>query len=174
MRVRTHPASSTEVQGEPHKVGRASDKVLLRTYSNWIQRERINPSTGNPATRHEDTIDRGMKQKLYCSLCTEKKTLSRNDASTRHLRMSHPGVSICGRVGGTVVTSNCKASPIFSVQIVHRLQGDGYIQHDCGPTCNNTPETEVVGGRFGIEGWFAGGQMFGTVIAVHVEMLECF
>ncbi|KAF8852987.1 hypothetical protein BDZ45DRAFT_93059 [Acephala macrosclerotiorum] len=61
--------------------------------------ERINPSTGKPCnttfsrpydlTRHESTTHNAKKQKIYCSLCTEK-MFSRNDAFLRHLRIVHP------------------------------------------------------------------------------------
>jgi len=60
--------------------------------------ERINPTTGKPCntifsrpydlTRHEDTIHNARKQKVRCALCVEEKTFSRNDALTRHMRVS--------------------------------------------------------------------------------------
>ncbi|CAD6502765.1 BgTH12-05355 [Blumeria graminis f. sp. triticale] len=62
--------------------------------------DRINPSTGKPCntifsrpydlTRHEDTIHNTHKQKVYCPLCEDEKSFSRNDALTRHLRVVHP------------------------------------------------------------------------------------
>lgn len=69
--------------------------------------ERTNPSTGKPCnsifsrpydlTRHEDTIHNSRKQKVRCHLCTEKKTFSRNDALTRHMRVVHPNVTWPGK-----------------------------------------------------------------------------
>lgn len=62
--------------------------------------DRINPSTGKPCntlfsrpydlTRHEDTIHNTQKQKVYCPLCEDEKSFSRNDALTRHMRVVHP------------------------------------------------------------------------------------
>ena len=70
--------------------------------------DRINPSTGKPCnsifsrpydlTRHEDTIHNARKQKVRCSLCTEEKTFSRNDALTRHMRVVHPEVDFPGKI----------------------------------------------------------------------------
>jgi hypothetical protein len=64
--------------------------------------ERINPATGMPCntnfsqpynlTRHEDTIHHARKQQLRCDMCTDGKTLSRNDALARHMRVVHPDV----------------------------------------------------------------------------------
>ncbi|KAL3479811.1 hypothetical protein BJX99DRAFT_61721 [Aspergillus californicus] len=69
--------------------------------------ERKNPSTGKPCnsvfsrpydlTRHEDTIHNARKQKVRCSMCTEEKTFSRNDALTRHMRVVHPDVDWPGK-----------------------------------------------------------------------------
>lgn len=69
--------------------------------------DRVNPSTGKPCntvfsrpydlTRHEDTIHNARHQKIRCSLCTEVKTFSRNDALTRHFRVVHPEVELPGK-----------------------------------------------------------------------------
>src|SRR5205814_2313768 len=81
---------------------------ILHSIDDGLQRpvtghrcKHINPSTGKPCnsvfsrladlTRHEGTIHNAHKQKARCYLCTEeKKTFSRNDALTRHMRMVHP------------------------------------------------------------------------------------
>jgi Zinc finger, C2H2 type len=43
-------------------------------------------------TRHEDTIHRTWKQKLWCHLCTKEKTFSRKDGLTMHKRVVHQDV----------------------------------------------------------------------------------
>lgn len=59
---------------------------------------RINPTTGKPCntifsrpydlTRHEDTIHNTARQKVRCELCNDDKTFSRQDALTRHKKVS--------------------------------------------------------------------------------------
>ncbi|KAI4184135.1 MAG: hypothetical protein L6R41_004958 [Letrouitia leprolyta] len=69
----------------------------------WFHKcERISPSTGKPCntifsrsydlTRHEDTIHNVRKEKVKCHMCTEERTFARNDALTRHMRITHPEV----------------------------------------------------------------------------------
>ncbi|KAF9890307.1 hypothetical protein FE257_005973 [Aspergillus nanangensis] len=88
-----------------HLVGR--DTASRNSQAGPHRCERINPSTGKPCnsifsrpydlTRHEDTIHNARKQKVRCSLCTEEKTFSRNDALTRHMRVVHPEVDWPGK-----------------------------------------------------------------------------
>ena len=61
--------------------------------------DRINPSTGKACktyfsrsydlTRHEDSVHK-VRKTLQCHYCIEKKTFSRGDAFTRHMRVVHP------------------------------------------------------------------------------------
>ena len=60
---------------------------------------RTNPTTGKPCntifsrpydlTRHEDTIHNTSREKVRCEICNDEKTFSRQDALTRHKKVSY-------------------------------------------------------------------------------------
>ncbi|TAQ83078.1 hypothetical protein B7494_g8598 [Chlorociboria aeruginascens] len=88
--------------------GMTSAAQLHNTQNGPHRCDRVNPSTGKPCnisfsrpydlTRHEDTIHNPHKQKLECRFCSnEKKTFSRNDALTRHMKIVHPDEPLPGK-----------------------------------------------------------------------------
>lgn len=94
------PSSATNSQAATNNISRNNQPGPHKC-------EKVNPSTGKPCntifsrsydlTRHEDTIHNNRKHKVKCSLCTEEKSFSRNDALTRHMRVVHPEVERAGK-----------------------------------------------------------------------------
>lgn len=100
-------AGSTTIVGGSSTRGASEGATARNSQAGPHRCDRINPSTGKPCstvfsrpydlTRHEDTIHNARHQKIRCSLCTEVKTFSRNDALTRHFRVVHPEVELPGK-----------------------------------------------------------------------------